>query len=111
MKIDRDQLHLLHIRDAIEKVELYSKKLSFSDFARRDIVFDAIIMQIIVIGEAVNSLSDDFKEINQNLPWRQAVGLRNKTAHGYIDIEPKIVWKIMKEDLPELKKQVEKILN
>lgn len=109
MKIDRDRLHLLHIRDAIEKVGQYTKDLSYADFAKRNVVFDAVMMQMMVIGEAVHSLSEEFKEVRHNMPWHQAVGLRNKTAHGYFDINPKIVWDTIKNDLPELKKQNVKI--
>lgn len=111
MRIDRDKLHLLHIRDAIEKVEHYSKKLSYAEFAKHDVFFDAIMMQIMVIGEAVNSLSEDFKESHNKMPWHQAVGLRNKTAHGYFDLNPEIIWQIIQQDLPKLKKQVEKLIN
>ncbi|KKU44378.1 MAG: putative cytosolic protein [Berkelbacteria bacterium GW2011_GWA2_46_7] len=110
MKIDRDKLHLLHIRDAIEKIELYSKDVALTDFAKSGLVFDAIMMQIIVVGEAVNGLSEEFKERHHDMPWHQAVGLRNQTAHGYLDIKANIVWKTLKEDLPVLKDKVQKIL-
>lgn len=109
MKIDRDRLHILHIRDAVDRVAEYSEKLDYAEFARQEIMFDAIMMQIIVIGEAVNSLSAEFKESHPTMPWTQAVALRNRTAHGYFDINPKIVWEIIKQDLPELKKQIDKI--
>lgn len=65
------------------------------------------MMQLMVIGEAVHALSDEFKEAHHNMPWHQAVGLRNKTAHGYFDINPKIVWDTINNDLPKLKKQIE----
>ena len=110
MKKNRDILHLLHIRDAIERIELYAKTLTFSQFEKAELEFDAIMMQIIVIGEAVNSLSDEFKGSHPKMPWYQAVGLRNQTAHGYFDINPKIVWETIKEDLPVLKIQLKKIL-
>lgn len=106
----RDRLHLLHIRDAIDKIESYSKSVSLSEFRKRMVVFDAIMMQIIVIGEAVNSLSEDFKEINHDMPWQQAVSLRNRAAHGYTDMNADIVWDVIQRDLPELKRQVENII-
>lgn len=111
MKKDRDTLHLLHIRDAAQQIEIYSKSIDFDQFAKGGLEFDAIMMQIIVIGEAVNNLSDEFKEKHTHLPWYQAVGLRNQTAHGYQDIQPEIVWQTIKEDLPVLKKGVVGILD
>ena len=106
----RDKLHLLHIRDALNKIEEYSKDLSYDDFASIRVEFDAIMMQIIVIGEAVNQLSDEFKEKYHDQPWHKAVGLKNQTAHGYIDIKPGIVWDTVKTDLPVLKRNILEIL-
>lgn len=110
MKIDRDKLHLLHIRDAIEKIEGYLSEITFDDFAKMKQHYDAILMQIIVIGEAVNNISDEFKEKYHNLPWYQAVGLRNRIAHGYVDVNIEVVWQTIKEDLPTLKKEVASLL-
>ncbi len=108
--MQRDKLRLLHIRDALVQIEKYTKGLERSRFVERTVQFDAIMMQIIVIGEAVNKLSDDFKEKYHDQPWHRAVGLRNQTAHGYIDINPDIVWDTIKTDLPILKQNILAIL-
>jgi len=110
MSANRDKLYLLHIRDAAEKAAHYSSKISFDEFAKNTMDYDAILMQIIVIGESVNSLSDEFKEKHRNLPWYEAVGLRNRIAHGYFDVNPEVVWKTVEDDLPKLRKQVQDIL-
>jgi len=108
--MERNKLHLLHIRDAIEKIESYSKDTDYETFAKSGVEYDAIMMQMVVIGEAVNSLSEDFIEKYHNLPWGKAVGMRNRIAHGYFDINPKIVWETAKEDLPVLRKDIERLL-
>lgn len=110
MKIGREKLHLLHIRDAVEKVLEYSSEISYKDFLEGRIYYDAILMQVVVIGEAVNDLSDEFKEAHHNLPWYEAVGMRNRIAHGYLDVDPEIIWAMIKKDLPSLKKQIKQIL-
>ncbi len=108
-QINRDRLHLLHIQDGIKKIEQYSQNLDYAHFARQEAVFDAILMQLIVIGEAAQSLSQDFREKHHSLPWQQIVGLRHKIAHGYFQVEPKIVWEIIHRDLPELRDRIEAI--
>lgn len=108
--MERNRLHLLHIRDAIEKIEFYSKDISFDTFNKLGKDYDAILMQVVVIGEAVNELSDEFKDDHYHLPWDKAVGLRNRIAHGYLDVNPKIIWQTIKEDLPNLKKDIEALL-
>lgn len=100
----------MHIRDSIDRILEYAKKISYDEFAKKDKEYDAILMRVIVIGESVHELSNEFREKHHNLPWHKAIGLRNQIAHGYIDIKPEIVWDTIKNDLPELKKQIEKLL-
>lgn len=110
MNVSRDKLYLLHIKDAAEKAANYLSKTNLTEFSKNNLDYDAILMQIIVIGESVNNLSDEFKEEHRDLPWYEAVGLRNRIAHGYFDIKPEVVWKTVEQDLPKLKKQVQDIL-
>ncbi|MEK7461148.1 MAG: DUF86 domain-containing protein [Patescibacteria group bacterium] len=106
MTDNKDQLHILHMSDAIKKIEAYTKGLTFAQFAKNEMDFDAVMMQFVIIGEAANQISDQFKEKHHSFPWHQAVGLRNQIAHGYFEIEPKIVWQTIQEDLSFLKKQL-----
>jgi len=110
MREDRDRLHLLHIRDSTEKVLEYLKDTTFDDFKKREKDYDAILMRMVVIGEAVNDLTPKFKEKHHDLPWYEAVGLRNRIAHGYINIDPKVVWDTVTNDFPDLRKKLEEIL-
>ncbi|OGD66212.1 hypothetical protein A3F08_03135 [Candidatus Berkelbacteria bacterium RIFCSPHIGHO2_12_FULL_36_9] len=82
----------------------------FSDFQKNEMMYDAVLMQIVNIGEIINRLSDEFKEKYDYLPWYQVIGMRNRVSHGYFEIEEDTVWKTVKIDLPKLKKQIEKIL-
>ena len=111
MKTDNENLHLLHIRDAVEKILKYSSQITFDEFAKNDKDYDAILMQIVVIGEAVNNLSAEFKEAHHDLPWYEAVGLRNRIAHGYVETRPDVIWDTIKKDMPELKKQIDLIVS
>jgi uncharacterized protein with HEPN domain len=110
MKIDRDKLNLLNIRDSVEQVIEYTKDITIEDFKKGGKDYDAILMRIIVIGEAVNELSNEFKEKHADLPWHKAVGLRNRIAHGYLMVDPEVVWDTITKDFPEFKSKLEKIL-
>jgi len=110
MSVSRDKLYLFHIKDAAGKAANYLSKTNLAEFSKNNLDYDAILMQIIVIGESVNSLSDEFKEKHRELPWYEAVGLRNRIAHGYFDVKPEVVWKTVEQDLPKLRKQVQDII-
>jgi len=109
--MNRDKLHLLHIRDDLSRIEEYSENLDYAEFAKCDREFDAIMMRVIKIGEEIHSLSEGLKEKYHDIPWHKAVGFRNQVAHGYLEIKPNLAWDTITTDLPALKKEIEKILN
>jgi len=61
-----------------------------------------------VIGEAATHLPIEIQEQYKDIPWGMMKGIRNVVAHEYFGIDLKIVWKTVKEDLPALKKLLEK---
>ena len=67
-------------------------------------------MCIIQIGELTTRLTDDFKEKNSDIEWNQIKGLRNIYAHDYERVDFEEVWKILSQDIPELKEKLQKIL-
>ena len=106
-------------REVIIKMIKYCHDISFlmekyqSDFQtyKSDISFQyACNMCIIQIGELVSRLSDEFLELHSQIPWHAIKGMRNLHAHDYDRVDLSIVWNTLKEDVPELLKQLEEIL-
>lgn len=64
-----------------------------------------------IIGEAGNHITDEIKLKFSGVEWAQIVGMRNVFVHEYFGVDSRIVWEIIKEDLPDLKKKVIEILN
>ena len=63
-----------------------------------------------IIGEATKRIPDDFKEKYKEVPWRQMAGMRNQLIHGYDGIDYGIVFDTVRNNVPELKKQVGRVL-
>lgn len=110
MKENRDKINLERMIESIDKAEAHLSGFEYDDFTKDKKTYDAVLMQLINIGEMVNRLSSDFQEEHDNFIWHQIIGMRNQIAHGYFEIEPDEIWKTAKEDLPELKKEIENIL-
>jgi uncharacterized protein with HEPN domain len=69
----------------------------------------AVIMSLIVVGEAATKVMDgyaDFTQAHTEVPWRYMRGMRNRMAHGYFDINLDVVWETAQQWLPELLKQL-----
>lgn len=78
---------------------------------KTDISFQyACNMCIIQIGELANRLSEETKEGSKSIPWQAIRGMRNLHAHDYENVDLEIVWNTLLEDIPALKKRLEKIV-
>ena len=67
-------------------------------------------MCVLQIGELVNTLAEDFKANHTEMPWRDIISLRNRTAHAYFSIDFEILWGIATSDVPKLKAYCESII-
>ena len=69
----------------------------------------AVVMSLIIIGEAATKVMDGyegFTQVHPEVPWRSMRNMRNRMAHGYFDVSLDIVWDTVKVWLPDLLKQL-----
>jgi len=104
-----DKKRLRDIVDAIEAIEAYSVS-SYDEFLADARTQDAILYNLIIIGEAANQISDEFQERYSAIPWSSMIGTRNIIVHGYDQVKLQIVWKILQRDLGTLKSEIIKVL-
>ena len=110
MSIKDDRLYLQHILEAIEKVERYIGSAEYRGFASDEIIADAVIRQLEVIGEACTKLSEKFRLEAFEIPFRDIIDMMNTLIHNYAGVSLRIVWETCQKNLPELKLLVEKHL-
>ena len=77
---------------------------------KRDYSSGAAIYQIEIIGEASKQIPRDKRTKYKDIPWKDMAGMRDKIIHFYFGVNYEIVWKVIKEDLSILKKQLVRIL-
>jgi uncharacterized protein with HEPN domain len=107
MKDDRERL--LHIQEAIERIEKYAKR-GKAAFARDELIQTWILRHLQIIGEACRVLSPELKTQHSDVPWSDIIGMRNILVHDYFGIDVEAVWSAVERDLPVLKKKIEAIL-
>ena len=106
-----NRIYLRQIVDYIEDIDGYIQSTDFNGFENNGLLQDAVIRKIELIGEAAKRLSIDFwEQYRDNLPLAEAVSTRNRLIHQYDDIDLKIVWNTIKNDLPDLKKKLKEFL-
>jgi uncharacterized protein with HEPN domain len=99
-----------HILDSIDSVNQYTKDKSEQQFISSPEVQDAVLMRLSVIGEAAKNLPSSLREKHNSIDWKAVIGLKNIIVHQYFGVDIKIVWNIVKDDLPKLKSEVKEML-
>ena len=101
--------YLDHIQQAAADARSFVKGLAKDDFLADKRTQQAVIMSLIIIGEAATKVMDGYTEFTQayaEVPWRSMRNMRNRMAHGYFDINLEVVWETVQEWLPKLLKQL-----
>jgi len=104
-----DNLYLEDILNAISKIEKYVNNLDFNSFKENEMATDAVIRNLLIIGEAVKNISSVAKEKNKEIEWKKIAGLRDVLIHAYSGINFEILWDIIKNKIPELKTTIKKM--
>jgi uncharacterized protein with HEPN domain len=100
---------LKQIKQAIGMIINYTNGETLQSFCSKSMLQDAILMQFVVIGEAVNHIEHDLLE-KYSYPWHKAKAFRNLIAHDYFNIKLEAVWKIIENDLPDLEQTIKKMI-
>lgn len=101
--------YLEHMLDAIRLVRSYTEGVSKDDFLEDKKTQQAIILNLLVIGEAATQIANEypiFVTEHPQLPWKQIRGMRNRMAHGYFEINLDVVWDTVRLSLPELEQKI-----
>ncbi len=105
--------NLIYIEDILKscnQITSYITNVTYESLVDNQMMVDAIIRNIEVIGEAASKLDEDFRTLHPDFPFRSAITMRNKLIHNYNEIDFKVVWDTVKLDIPELREMCEDLL-
>ncbi|MEW5692080.1 MAG: HepT-like ribonuclease domain-containing protein [Candidatus Hydrogenedentota bacterium] len=108
----KDRGNILGIIEAIDKITKYTANISKGEelFAN-SLIFDAVLMNFIVIGEMIDRISEEFKSNYPEIKWKEIKNFRNIIAHDYFGIDADEVFDIIINYIPNFKKDILKILS
>lgn len=107
----KDPQRLADILQAIDNVFQYVGEATMDEFVADGMRYHAVVYNIMIIGEAANMLTFEFREEHPSTPWKQITGMRNFLVHGYHQVEKDIVWKVIEDDLHQLRESASLFLH
>ena len=88
----------LYLGDIIvsgNKVLRYTQDMNYQEFIADEKTYDAVMMNLLIIGEAVKNLPTEIKEDYPDIEWRKIAGLRDILAHAYFSLDDDILWDVV----------------
>jgi uncharacterized protein with HEPN domain len=98
----RDRQRLADIQAAIDAIRSHLQRGTLAD----GLVFDAVRIRLLEIGEAVKALPSELLDKQPDIPWSQIARMRDHLAHRYFDTAHAILQATVDDDLPELERAV-----
>ena len=95
--------------EACEKV-MRSEGLDFHAFVRNELVYDAVLRNLEVLGEAAKKVLDSVRARHPSVEWRAIAGLRDVLAHAYFALDEATLWDIVAQKVPALAEVLRQIL-
>ncbi len=107
---NKDITRLRHMLEYAQKAVQFTRGKRRKDLDDNEMLAMATIHSIEIIGEAIRTISEEFRESYPEIPWEAISGTRNRLAHGYVEVDLDVIWTIVNKDLPKLIKQLKRIL-
>ena len=104
---DDDRVRILHMIDASESLAQFFTRRTRADLDTDRMLLFAAVRAIEVIGEAASKVTSETREAAPTIPWTAIISMRNRLIHGYFDIDADLVWKTATEEIPELQRALQ----
>ncbi|MDE0014512.1 MAG: DUF86 domain-containing protein [Candidatus Poribacteria bacterium] len=96
-RADKDFLY--DIQEAVRRIKIYTREMTYKEFLADTRTQDAVIRNIEIIGEATKKLSVELRTQYPDVPWTEMAGTRDRLIHNYFGVDIEVVWKISIDEL------------
>jgi len=99
-----------HMLDAAHEAQELAAGRTRQDLDENRLLNLALVRLLEIIGEAANRVPEDQRRGHREIPWAAIVGVRNRSIHAYEDIDLDMIWRIVRDDLPPLVREMKELV-
>ena len=103
--------HIEDIIEAMDKAEFALTNIDYNRFVDDFVINFAVARALEIVGEATKRLPQEVREAYPDIPWRDMAGMRDRIIHGYDNVDLRLMWDVVKQEIPQIKSQLEQILH
>ena len=97
-----DQEIILDLYHALNQILTFTQNMDKQEFIDDEKTQSSVLYQLVIMGEAVNRLSEQFKNQYPQIPFNEIRGMRNRVVHEYKEVDCDIIWEAIQKDISEL---------
>jgi len=101
--------YLQDIVTSIDEASDFTENMSLEKFLQDRKTSKAVVRCLEELGEAAKQVPENVRALAPNVPWKRMAGMRDKLIHQYFGVDLVIVWTVVKEELPPVRPQIEKL--
>ena len=106
----RDIERLKHILEAANVLINYKDHHTLEEAQSDPIIYFGLVKHVEIIGEAVYKLTLEYRTKHPEVNWDDIERMRHVLVHGYYKIRPHQLWETLETDIPQLKPQIETLI-
>ena len=100
--VKTDSYYIQKIRKDLKFIVDHMTNVDIEELNADEVLLDSMLFRMIQLSENAKKLSDEYKMMHGDIPWSAMYGLRNRIVHDYGNVDLKVVYETLKNDIPEL---------